>query len=508
MPPLSRGRSPWVTVGVTAVLGALVLSGCGDDKKKGIAEHPPSGRASSQPPAGERRAVPLSVAAGKARFELESLSRTTATTVTGRFAVVNEGDSPIHMSGALGDQLVGPNAGDVLSLSGLGLLDAKNEKMYMPLRKGYNCLCSEAPNQIAPGATKEMFAVFPAPPAGVQRVTVTSPGAAPILDVPIGTGPVQPVPGQTLDASTPPTGDPRVPDVVVTSTGIEQGVDDKGDQRAVNLQSDVLFAVDKADLTPRADAVLRKVAQQIDASKGTSIKVDGHADNTGNDAINQPLSERRAQAVAARLKTLVTRQGVTFQPAGHGSSQPIADNASQEGRRRNRRVTVTFPKPPEPETTAPAGRKPVSFDGSSVVASGEIAKSNGLRYDINGIYRSGDGLAVLVWTIKNAGTSIQNSINFDRSSFLYGTTAAWRGPSTRGVMLEDPAAKMRYWTLDTSYGQCECSLFVVSMKNSLRPGESVTAWNLFKPPADVNTVDVSIPSGDSVGAVAHGIHIQ
>ncbi|RFU40061.1 OmpA family protein [Actinomadura logoneensis] len=291
------------------------------------------------------------------------------------------------------------------------------------------------------------------------------------------------------------------------------GVDDKGDQRAVNLQSDVLFAVDKADLTARADAVLRRVAQQIDASRGTTIKVDGHADNTGNDAINQPLSERRAKAVADRLKTLVTRQGVTFQPAGHGSSQPIADNGSEEGRRRNRRVTVTFPKPPEPQTAAPAERKPVNYDSSTVVSSGEISGTHGLRYEINGLYRSGDGLAVLVWTIKNAGTSVQSSLDFDRNWLRYGSAPGWRGPSTRGVMLEDPAAKMRYWTLDTSYGQCECSLFVVSMKNTLRPGESVTVWNLFKPPADVSTVDVSIPSSDiaglgAVGAVARGIRIQ
>ncbi|MEV4253061.1 OmpA family protein, partial [Spirillospora sp. NPDC049652] len=314
-------------------------------------------------------------------------------------------------------------------------------------------------------------------------------------------------------ASTPPTGRPRILPVLVTATGTEQGVDDKEGQRAINLQSDVLFAVNKADLTPRADDLLRKVAQQIDASRGTAVKVDGHADNTGNDAINQPLSERRAQTVANRLKGLVTRQGVTFQAAGHGSGQPIADNSSAEGRRRNRRVTVTFPKPPEP-APAPApgsanGQQPVNFfTPAPAISSGEIAASDGLRYEINGIHRTGDGMLLLVWTIKNAGTTVHNTINFDRSSAMYGSLPAWTGPSTRGVMLEDPAAKMRYWPLETTVGHCECSLFVSSMRSTLRPGESVTAWNLYKAPADISTFDVSIPSDKQLGAVARGIRVQ
>ncbi|MEV4253562.1 OmpA family protein [Spirillospora sp. NPDC049652] len=489
----------------------LALSGCGGEKKKTSDGHPTTTPApSSQPATPGKQSVPLSLADGKARLELKGLSRTTATTVTGRFAVVNEGNTSVQLKGVLGDLVNDADAGYVLSLSGMGLLDAKNEKLYMPFHKGYKCLCSEVPSEIAPGATEEMFAVFPAPPADVQRVTLTSPGAPPFLNVPIGTGPVQPVPGQTEDASTPPSGKPRILPVLVTATGTEQGVDDKEGQRAINLQSDVLFAVNKAELTPRADGLLRQVAQQIDASRGTAVKVDGHADNTGNDAINQPLSERRAQTVAQRLKGLVTRQGVAFQAAGHGSSRPIADNGSDEGRRRNRRVTVTFPKPPEPAPApgSASGRQPADFAPTTAVGSGEIAYSDGLRYEINGIHRTGDGLLLLVWTIRNAGTTVHNSINFDRSYVMYGTSAAWTGASTRGVMLEDPAAKMRYWPLETPVGHCECSLFVSSMRSTLRPGESVTAWNLYKAPADISTFDVSIPSDTRLGAVARGIRVQ
>ena len=124
----------------------------------------------------------------------------------------------------------------------------------------------------------------------------------------------------------------------------------------------MLFAYDKADLTAKAKSVLKNVAKQIDASKGNLVKIDGYTDDSGSDAVNQPLSEHRAQAVVNAFKGMVTRQGLTYQAAGHGSQNPIAKNDDEAGRKRNRRVTVTFAKPVE-QTQPPAasGGPPASW---------------------------------------------------------------------------------------------------------------------------------------------------
>ncbi|RFU37298.1 OmpA family protein [Actinomadura logoneensis] len=502
--------SRWTGLGAVAIAGAVVLSGCSDKKeaKPGPTGSGKPGGATRSSAAYEKRSVPLPVKDGVARLDLTALSRTSGSTVTARFTVANDGKTPLTVSGALGDQLNDPGAGYILSLGGLGMVDVQGGKVYMPLRNGDHCFCSEDIKTLPPGGSQDLYAIFPAPPANVQRVTITAPTAAPLENVPIVTGPVAPVPGQTADAAAAAGGQQRVANLVVTSTGIDQGVDDSGDDRKVNLQSDVLFALNKADLTPRADALLRQVAQQIDKSRGQTVKVDGHADSSGNDAINQPLSERRAQTVANRLKSLVTRQGVTFQPAGHGSTQPIANNGSEEGRRRNRRVTVTFPKPQDP-VTPPAGGGPYQYGSGKVLGSGEIRGAAGLRYEINSLHRTGDGLVVLVWTIKNAGGADSPFLQgFERSFMLYGTGPNNRGFTTGGVMLEDPAAKARYWPVEDSLGHCACYGFVEASKSKLAAGESLTVWGLYRPPAGATSFDVSIPWTDHVAAVAKGIPLS
>ena len=69
--------------------------------------------------------------------------------------------------------------------------------------------------------------------------------------------------------------------------------------------------------------------------------VEGHTDNSGSDAINQPLSERRAQAVAtSTIARGVSSSRVTTQ--GYGSTQPVGDNSTVEGKQANRRVEVAI----------------------------------------------------------------------------------------------------------------------------------------------------------------------
>ena len=101
----------------------------------------------------------------------------------------------------------------------------------------------------------------------------------------------------------------------------------------------VLFDFDKSDLTPAAKAQLDTLMDKLRNADVVSIKVIGHTDSKGSDAYNQALSERRASSVAAYLLS----QGLEpskLTSEGRGESEPVADNATDEGRAKNRRVEL------------------------------------------------------------------------------------------------------------------------------------------------------------------------
>ena len=101
----------------------------------------------------------------------------------------------------------------------------------------------------------------------------------------------------------------------------------------------VLFDFDKSDLTPAAKAQLDTLMDKLRNADVVSIKVIGHTDSKGSDAYNQALSERRASSVAAYLLS----QGLApnkLTSEGRGETEPVADNATDEGRAQNRRVEL------------------------------------------------------------------------------------------------------------------------------------------------------------------------
>lgn len=108
-------------------------------------------------------------------------------------------------------------------------------------------------------------------------------------------------------------------------------------QLKVNVPSDVSFDTGRADIRPELRPVLDQFAQGLDASM--HVRVVGHTDSTGSDAVNDPLSVARARSVQEYLSARgVSAQRVEI--SGVGSRQPIADNATAEGRARNRRVEI------------------------------------------------------------------------------------------------------------------------------------------------------------------------
>lgn len=101
----------------------------------------------------------------------------------------------------------------------------------------------------------------------------------------------------------------------------------------------VNFALDEADILPDSRPQLDQVLALLHEDPALRLSIDGHTDATGEAAHNQRLSEARAQAVVAAL----ARQGIDasrLQAKGHGQSQPVADNDSDEGRAKNRRVEL------------------------------------------------------------------------------------------------------------------------------------------------------------------------
>jgi outer membrane protein OmpA-like peptidoglycan-associated protein len=101
----------------------------------------------------------------------------------------------------------------------------------------------------------------------------------------------------------------------------------------------VNFDLDKADIRPDAGVILDEAASQLSQVPGTRVSVEGHTDSTGADAYNQSLSERRASSVRDYLVSKGV-EGGRLSTAGYGESQPVADNATAEGRALNRRVEL------------------------------------------------------------------------------------------------------------------------------------------------------------------------
>ena len=102
---------------------------------------------------------------------------------------------------------------------------------------------------------------------------------------------------------------------------------------------DVFFSSGQADLKAEARGNLKPVLDFINRYPGRTVSIEGHTDDRGADDANQVLSERRAGSVRDALVALGADAG-RFQVVGRGEASPLADNATTEGRARNRRVEV------------------------------------------------------------------------------------------------------------------------------------------------------------------------
>jgi len=112
----------------------------------------------------------------------------------------------------------------------------------------------------------------------------------------------------------------------------------------VELPADVLFDFDKADVRPDAAQALGRLATVIRGYPTGKVAIEGHTDAKGNDAYNQKLSERRAESVKSWLVDREKIAADRITTRGAGKSLPVADNSTEAGRQKNRRVEVVIQK--------------------------------------------------------------------------------------------------------------------------------------------------------------------
>jgi len=115
-------------------------------------------------------------------------------------------------------------------------------------------------------------------------------------------------------------------------------------QLKLNIPSDISFAVNRADIQPNFRPILDTFAQGMLRNPEARVRIIGHTDSTGTDAINNPLSVNRA----ASVRDYLNARGVPLSAIsidGRGAREPVASNDTAEGRARNRRVEIFMGEP-------------------------------------------------------------------------------------------------------------------------------------------------------------------
>ena len=110
-------------------------------------------------------------------------------------------------------------------------------------------------------------------------------------------------------------------------------------QLKLNIPSDISFDTGRADIKPSLRPILDQFASGLSGQPNTEVRIVGHTDSTGSDTVNDPLSLQRAQAARQYLAARGVDPARVF-IAGRGEHEPIADNSTEAGRARNRRVEI------------------------------------------------------------------------------------------------------------------------------------------------------------------------
>ena len=242
----------------------------------------------------------------------------------------------------------------------------------------------------------------------------------------------------------------------------------------VTLASDVTFASDSADLAPAADAQLNTVAGQLaQYPGGGTLTIVGHTDDVQDDAYNQTLSEKRANAVKTRLAQLTKLDKWQTSVSGKGESEPKIKDTSDEARAANRRVEITL--------TPTGGTTP---KGSST-ATPNTSGSGKLPDPKGPVAKGPEGVTL---TTKGGGTQGDVTITLDhvtrKGGYLLGTVTCTVKDGSTGAplhpLLDDPETAL---TNQRSESGAISTFYASDGLTLLSNGERIF-------PADYNDADV------------------
>jgi OOP family OmpA-OmpF porin len=201
------------------------------------------------------------------------------------------------------------------------------------------------------------------------------------------------------------------------------------------------FDTGKATIRPDSKPIIEQIVQMMKANGTLELSVEGHTDNVGDAKSNQTLSENRAKAVVAAL----VAQGIDakrLSTAGHGQDKPVADNSSEEGRGKNRRVELVKKggAPAGTPSGAPSTGKTEERFGVKVYPGAQLddeqtnyAKTAG--FDLY-CYRTNDSLAKVIAFYKGQ-TGLELLFNTEDSAIFSDggavkvtATSPWTDPMT------------------------------------------------------------------------------
>ena len=252
-----------------------------------------------------------------------------------------------------------------------------------------------------------------------------------------------------------------------------------GKDITVTLASDVTFASDSADLAPGAEAQLQTVATQLGQHPdGGTLTIVGHTDDIQDDAYNQTLSEKRANAVKTRLEQLTSLDKWKTSVSGKGESEPKIKDTTDQARAANRRVEITL--------TPTGGTTPKNTTTPTPNSSSGSGNGGGKLPDPQGPVAKGPEGVTL--TTKGGGTQGDVTITLDQvtrsGGYLLGTVTCTVKDGSTGAplhpLLDDPETAL---TNQRSESGALSTFYASDGLTLLSNGERIF-------PADYNDADV------------------
>ena len=252
----------------------------------------------------------------------------------------------------------------------------------------------------------------------------------------------------------------------------------------ITLASDVTFASDSADLTPQADAQLQTVAGKLSQyPDGGTLTIVGHTDDIQDDAYNQTLSEKRANAVKTRLDQLTKLDKWKTSVSGKGESQPKIKDTTDQARAANRRVEITLT--PTGGTTPKNTPTPNSSSTAPSPSNGSGNGSGKLPDPKGPVAKGSEGVTL---TTKSGDTSGEVTITLDqvtrKGGYLLGTVTCTVKNGSTGAplhpLLDDPETAL---TNQRSESGALSTFYASDGLTLLSNGERIF-------PADYNDADV------------------